>query len=111
MTRANRKKLWHLAERQQVLLDDAQGTALRVARGTLWITLERDTRDIILSTGETFTIDRPGRTIVEAQDPSTVWVEAASGLRAFAHDTARRIVRWVRAAAKAAANRRYAPYY
>ena len=54
MTRANRKKLWHLAERQQVLLDDAQGTALRVARGTLWITLERDTRDIILSTGETF---------------------------------------------------------
>lgn len=111
MTRANRRKLWHLEVRQQALLDDAQGTTLRVARGTLWITLEGDTRDIILSTGEAFTIDRPGRTIVEAQDRSTVWVEAASGLRAVAHGIARRFVHWVRVAVKTAANRRYAPYY
>jgi len=111
MTNPTRKKLWNLALRQQVLLDDAQGTTLRVARGTLWITLERDTRDIVISGGESFTIDRPGRTIVEAQDRSTVWVEARSGLRALAHGVARRIVRWARAAARAAARRRYAPYY
>lgn len=111
MTRANRRKLWHLAPRQQVLVDDAQGTMLRVARGTLWITLEGDTRDIILSEGEVFTIDRAGRTIVEAQDSATVWVNARFGVRAHAHGVARRIVHWVRAIAKAAASRRYAPYY
>jgi hypothetical protein len=111
MTRGNQKSLWHLTQHQQVLLDDAQGTTLRVARGTLWITLERDTRDVILSGGDTFTIDRPGRTIVEAQDRTTVWVEARSGLRAVAHGVARQIGRWMRATGKAAANRRYAPYY
>jgi hypothetical protein len=111
MTGATRKKLWNLALRQQVLLDDARGTTLRVARGTLWITLENDTRDIVVSDGESFTIDRPGRTIVEAQDRATVWVEIPSGVRAFAGGLVRRIARWARAASKAAANRRYAPYY
>lgn len=111
MTSATRKKLWNLALRQQVLLDDAQGTTLRVARGTLWITLERDTRDIVISGGESFTIDRPGRTIVEAQDRATVWVELPSGLRAFANGVARRILHWARASAKPAGPRRYAPYY
>jgi hypothetical protein len=111
MTSATRKKLWNLALRQQVLLDDAQGTTLRVARGTLWITLERDTRDIVISDGESFTIDRSGRTIVEAQDRATVWVEVPSGLRTFANGMSRRIVHWARASAKAAAHRRYAPYY
>jgi hypothetical protein len=111
MTRTNRRKLWHLAPRKQVLLDDAQGTMLRVARGTLWITLERDTRDIIVSTGEAFTIDRPGRTIVEAQDSSTVWVETRSRVRALAYGIARRIVHWARAAANAAERRRIASSY
>ena len=111
MTSSTRRKLWNLALRQQVLLDDAKGTTLRVARGTLWITLERDSRDIVISGGESFTIDRPGRTIIEAQDRATVWVEAPLGLRAFTHGIARRIVHWARAAARAAANRRYAPYY
>jgi hypothetical protein len=111
MTHANRRKLWNLALRQQVLLDDAQGTTLRVARGTLWITLERDTRDIVVADGDSFTIDRPGRTIVEAQDRATVWVETRPGLRTFARDAGRRIARWVRATVKAAASRKYAPYY
>ena len=111
MISANRKKLWNLALRQQVLMDDAQGTTLSVARGTLWITLERDTRDIVIGDGESFTIDRPGRTIVEAQDRSTVWVDRRPGVRAFAHGAARRIVRWMRAAVKVGASRRYAPYY
>jgi hypothetical protein len=111
MTSATRKKLWNLALRQQVLLDDAQGTTLRVARGILWITLERDTRDIVIADGESFTIDRPGRTIIEAQDRATVWVETRSGVRALAHGAARRIGRWARAVAKTAARRRYAPYY
>lgn len=111
MTGANRKRLWNLALRQHVLLDDAQGTTLRVARGTLWITLERDTRDIVIADGESFTIDRSGRTIVEAQDRSIVWVETPSGFRALVRGTARRLARWMRSAARAAASRRFAPYY
>jgi len=111
MTGATRKKLWNLALRQQVLLDDAQGTTLRVARGTLWITLENDTHDVVIADGESFTIDRPGRTIVEAQDRATVWVEQRSAARAFARRVASRVLHWARAAARSAEHRRFVPHY
>ncbi len=53
-------KVWDLAPGELVQLDGARGTTLRVTRGTLWITQERDTRDIVLSAGDAFTIDRGG---------------------------------------------------
>ena len=51
-----------------VRLDGARGTTLRVTRGTLWITLENDTRDIVLAAGDSYTIDRGGLTLIEAQE-------------------------------------------
>ena len=57
-------------------LDGARGTTLRVTSGRLWITLENDTRDIVLSAGDSYTIDRGGLTLVEAQGAATVCVLA-----------------------------------
>jgi hypothetical protein len=67
-------KVWDLAPDELVKLDGARGTTLRVTRGTLWITLEDDTRDVVLRAGDVFTIDRGGLTLVEAQGPATVCV-------------------------------------
>ena len=69
-------KIWDLAPGELVQLDGARGTTLRVTRGTLWITLEDDVRDVVLSAGDTFTIDRGGLTLVEAQNTATVCVLA-----------------------------------
>jgi hypothetical protein len=60
-----------------VRLDGARGTTLRVTSGGLWITLENDKRDIVLTAGDSYTIDRGGLTLVEAQDKSTVCVLAS----------------------------------
>jgi hypothetical protein len=67
-------KVWDLAPGEIVRLDGARGTTLRVTRGTLWIMLEDDTRDVVLEAGDVFTIDRGGLTIVEAQRTSAVCV-------------------------------------
>jgi len=70
-------KVWELARNEIVRLDGARGTTLRVTSGGLWITLENDKRDIVLTAGDSYTIDRGGLTLVEAQDQSTVCVLAS----------------------------------
>src|SRR5215813_12800214 len=74
-------KVWELAPNELVRLDEARGTTLRVTRGTLWITLENDTRDVVLTAGDSYTIDREGLTLVEAQSASSVCVLAREGQR------------------------------
>ena len=56
-----------LAPRETVTLPDVRGATLRVTRGTVWITQENDTRDTVLRPGDTWTIERNGLTILEAQ--------------------------------------------
>ena len=51
---------------------DARGTTLRVTRGTLWITQEDDTHDIVLRAGDIWMVERDGLTIVEAQNDASV---------------------------------------
>ena len=82
-----------LGPREALLLDDAQGTLLTVERGCLWVTLERDPRDIILTQGMRFEIDRPGRTVVVAETRSRL------RLRAPVSRGARLAVAFARAAA------------
>lgn len=55
-----------------VKLDDARGTTLRVTRGTLWLTQERDRHDIVLNEGDVWTVERDGLTLVEAQSNAVV---------------------------------------
>lgn len=63
---------YDLADGETLELLDGTGTALRIARGMVWITMERDTRDIVLAAGDTFVIDRPGLTLIAAQAPTTL---------------------------------------
>ena len=67
-----------LAERETLVLPDIAGATLRVNRGTLWITQEHDTRDVVLNAGDVWQVDRDGDTIIEAQTATTL---SASGPR------------------------------
>jgi Protein of unknown function (DUF2917) len=70
-----------LDKRQTLVLSNAQGTVIAVDRGCVWITLERDPRDIVLAKGMRFEIDRPGRTIVAAETASTLRLLVPETLR------------------------------
>ena len=53
-------------------LVDARGTTLRVTRGTLWVTQQRDRRDVVLGTGDTWIVERYGLTVAEARGDAAV---------------------------------------
>ena len=107
-------KVWELAPGELIGLDGARGTTLRVTRGLLWVTLERDIRDVVLSVGDVFTIDRGGLTLIEAQEGSTVCVMAHQidmvTYRRGTPTLARRVREWVEAVAVATLHRAWAPY-
>lgn len=63
-----------LMPHQAIALPDIEGTALAVTRGTLWITQQNDTQDIVLRAGDNWTIERNGLTLVEAQQDATFCV-------------------------------------
>ncbi len=70
-----------LNRRQTLVLDNAQGTIIAVDRGCLWVTLEHDLRDIVLTKGMRFQVDRSGRTIIAAEMDSTLRLLAPVSLR------------------------------
>ncbi len=51
-------------------LRDARGVRIECLRGSLWITQHGDRRDIMLSRGSSFTLDRDGVALVHAFEPS-----------------------------------------
>ena len=59
-----------LPYRRSLVLDDAKDTTVQVDRGTVWLTLEHDTRDIVVDEGRAFRIPRQGRTIITAEAPT-----------------------------------------
>lgn len=67
---SNRTERTFLPRRDRLVLDNAAGTVIAVERGCLWVTLERDLRDIILAKGMRFQIDRGGRTVIAAEEDS-----------------------------------------
>jgi len=62
-------------------IDDGRGLRLRVASGAVWLTQQDDGRDVVLREGESFVIDRPGRTVVQALDPAELALNAANDTR------------------------------
>jgi len=70
LTRHSRRSV--LNRRETLVLENAQGTIIAVDRGCLWVTLERDLRDIVLVKGMRFQIDRSGRTIIAAETDSAL---------------------------------------
>ena len=57
-----------LATGEAVSLDDIRGATLRVRSGTVWITQEREPLDVVLRGGDNWTVERDGRTVIEAHD-------------------------------------------
>jgi hypothetical protein len=64
----------HLDGKQYVSLNDAVGWTVKPLAGTVWITLDQDTRDIVLEAGESFVVDRPGNTLISALGEARVCV-------------------------------------
>ena len=108
-------KIWDLAAGEIVQLDGARGTTLRVTRGMVWLTLEDDLRDVVLAAGDSFTIDRGGLTLIEAQGTTVVCVLARHVAevrgRARPPRLAGRIAAWFASTGAADRDRRFAPYY
>jgi hypothetical protein len=97
----------NLPQRESLILNNAEGTRISVDAGCLWVTMERDPRDIVLLPGMSFEIDRSGRTVVAAEEDSRFRLrsERAATSRAaawLARQAARLSLRWTR---------RFAPYY
>jgi len=67
-------KVLKLSHGDLVELNDSRGTTLRVTQGTVWLTQEHDTQDVVLRTGDVWTIERQGLTLVEAQGSALVCV-------------------------------------
>jgi hypothetical protein len=100
-----------LRGRTSLPLDDAEGTVISVESGCLWVTMENDPRDIILTPGMRFEVDRSGRTIIAAEEDSRFRLLAAGdGAEGIAASMARKLTtvldRW--ASRKAAG---FTPYY
>src|SRR5437868_6002655 len=71
-----------LPHRGTLVLDNAEGTVIEVERGCLWLTLERDPRDVILAGGMRFEIDRAGRTVIVAEQDTCLRVRHSLGVAA-----------------------------
>ena len=55
-----------------VVLDDAAGTRISSCRGTVWVTVEGDRADHIVSAGESIVVSRGGRTLVQAMQHARI---------------------------------------
>lgn len=75
-----------LAKQELLGLDDLRGTRLLCIEGNVWLTLDRDLRDIFLKPGDSFVVDRDGVTLLHALAPTRLQIEG--GAQAEAHPPA-----------------------
>jgi len=114
------RKRWHDPGDERVLLDGAalarkgllsirggRGAVLFVDHGEVWVTQEGDRRDVVLTAGAWFRLDRDGTAIVQARRDAAVTLTAAADalvpeIRVLPHGESRRTGRrrghpWLRA--------------
>ncbi|MFI4930613.1 MAG: DUF2917 domain-containing protein [Burkholderiales bacterium] len=76
---------------------DGQGRAVVVFEGQVWITQDSDLRDIVLDGGESFSLDHPGLTLVQAlRDSKLMLVQAEPRTMPLAAANSYELYRWVR---------------
>lgn len=72
-----------LSRQAMLSLADAAGVRFAVDHGSVWITLDGDSRDVVLEAGHAFTTQEHRRALVYALAPSRVGIDGAHG-QAFA---------------------------
>jgi len=99
-----RDPLTDLTAGSMLRVRDGQGRAIVVFEGQVWITLQDDPRDIVLAAGESFSVDRPGLTLVQAfRDSKLILVEAAPRTTALSTTAgSHELYQWARAQRSAA---------
>lgn len=138
------RKLWTEPFDEHALLDGAalprgrllsirgaRGALLFIEQGEVWVTQERDPRDIVLPAGAWFRLDREGTAVVEARRTARVTLTAAADaplpeIHALPRDADGRVARrrrhsfaravmawWLRLYRRAGhpVPRRFVPYY
>jgi len=78
---SNQKFVVELEQGNLLPLDRAKGVRISCVEGSLWVTEERGTADIVLQPGQSYEVEATGRTLVQAMNRSRVAVQAA-GTRA-----------------------------
>lgn len=63
-----------LAKEGLLAIRDGRSTRVLCENGSLWITQEGDSRDAVISAGESFTIRHQGLTILTALEPSQLTI-------------------------------------
>jgi hypothetical protein len=53
-----------LSKEQHLRLRDAYGWTVKAESGTIWLTQESDSRDIVLKAGDSFVLDRQGAALI-----------------------------------------------
>jgi Protein of unknown function (DUF2917) len=66
------RALTKLAKDELITIRDGQGKGIAVFHGRAWVTQDGDLRDVMLEAGESFAIDHPGLTIVQALEDTSV---------------------------------------
>ena len=66
-----------LKPNQVVKLRGGRGRSIVCDSGTVWVTQDGDPRDVILSAGASFTLDREGPALVQAFGPSAISIAQA----------------------------------
>ena len=84
-------------------LNAAQGTLLRSVRGTLWVTIDNDARDIVLDPGESFVVDSNQPLFVMALGDRATLDLCSDGLAPEPRTPAHAWSRWARRPASAVA--------
>jgi DUF2917 family protein len=65
-------------------VEDGKGLEVTTVSGTVWITQAYDWRDVILTQGQSFILDRQGRAVVYALRNAAIVVGAAGHVEAAA---------------------------
>ncbi|SRR5258705_9893675 len=61
-----------LEARAALALRNGRGSVVTCITGTVWLTMEGDTRDVVLQPGASFVVDQRGLTILAAHEASVV---------------------------------------
>lgn len=97
MTHVQQEIRIELGRRDSFLVRSAQGQRLRCLSGEVWLTVERESGDVILGPGQEYRIETAEPLVLSAFCPSQCVLESAAGAPATAV-CIERLIAFVRAA-------------